>query len=425
MLTDGLNPPEGVNIPDDPVFDGTDFTTACWVRPGALSSSGQASTINKGSATNYDSYVSIGLLQAWNQAGPDAEWTDILRPFVLDEWAHLATRFSLLGDGDAPAGFIHPFLNGLQACDGTCNTSTGPTNAGTTEIHIGASYNGNNRMQGNLKDCIVFDRALQDDELAELFLCGVEGLDDGGARDDAYDGATCASGPGASAGCCTPAPPSGWAGQFLEDFELPNPTNCADEAYIRDNNGDLTTMNCAYAVSPIAGAQSLQWSGLFGAIDNYMYASLPTPVPISSGVSRFQFRTIIQDGTTGGTNAQVARASVGLSVQDPKLFWFGSGRNFQIRMSGDTNSCSTALVVGEEYYVTILVDHGTASVSPTMDLFLGCPTCPNGVADYQVDTPDCTTATDSGLGPITIDSWQLTQPNFSDVLIDDVAFGAE
>jgi hypothetical protein len=126
--------------------------------------------------------------------------------YPVGTWAWTAVRY----DGDATAADaadfeVEVFTNGLIDCQGTCGSTTSrPVGTTTSAVRIGAAHNNGARYMGDAYECFYFDEALTDEAMAELYLCGMDGLATAADREAAYTGATCASAPGANAGCCAP-----------------------------------------------------------------------------------------------------------------------------------------------------------------------------------------------------------------------------
>jgi hypothetical protein len=158
-----------------------------------------ATIFSKDDQTNYEQFITEGT-QVYKSEVQNANSFATATPITKDEWFHVVQRYSNAGTADNPALQIQNWINGvLDATPGTSPASGVLTNA--NPMRIGANQQQSNDLLGNIKECIYFDAAIPDEEIVELYLCGVLGTADGDARAAAYTGAACSSG---VPGCCAP-----------------------------------------------------------------------------------------------------------------------------------------------------------------------------------------------------------------------------
>jgi hypothetical protein len=179
-------------------WENDDFTAGCWIyHTAALNQV----FFGKNDATNWELRANIGATFRGSVGTPDETSSTA---GGLNAWGLEAMRYdgSAAGHADAADDKIEVFHNGLIACAGGCVTGVDPT-GNPNSIRIGRNHSTSEQFAGSVMECMYFDRVLSDIEMAEWFLCGARGdVDDVEGRDTDYDGATCASAPGASAGCC-------------------------------------------------------------------------------------------------------------------------------------------------------------------------------------------------------------------------------
>lgn len=169
------------DLADQSEFEATSFTVGCWANHDRDVSDVM---IWKDFATNFG-------LQARNTTEKIRGWVTnnveetASNKLPLNEWHHVALRYDSAG-----AGTVEVFVDAANACNGACATGADPT-GGTGALVIGADHGGNGRWDGELAECWYADRAITNTELAEIFLCGLQGGANGTTRDSTYGGATC------------------------------------------------------------------------------------------------------------------------------------------------------------------------------------------------------------------------------------------
>ncbi len=173
---------ERFHLADDNAFEATDFTLGGWFNPDDNDSAYIIMTKNdtdnyeiiRGGATNM-SYEVVTLNEAGSTNAADATWS------------HVVLRYSSTTDE------VEPFYNGSADCTGGCRAqTTAPDGTGTDNLTIGADVNGtSSELPGDIMEWFYFDRTLTNAEIAEIFLCGMDGTADGTARDAALVGAQC------------------------------------------------------------------------------------------------------------------------------------------------------------------------------------------------------------------------------------------
>jgi len=150
-------------IPDDPALDITDaITVAVWVNPEA-SDRAYAAIVDKNFAEAY----SIGM---WGGiADPETtnikacinhnvRTTDKMVPMGMDTWSHIAFTFR------TDTGRTRLYFNGAKVDSGTI---TGPIGSSDQDLYIGDGPSGG--YKGAIDEVTIFDRALTQDEIAELY----------------------------------------------------------------------------------------------------------------------------------------------------------------------------------------------------------------------------------------------------------------
>lgn len=178
-------------LADQDEFEAASFTIGCWVL--FDDSDGAYIVMTKNDVENYEIirggaenmvYEVTNLAEAGATDVSDATWT------------HLGLRYSSTTDQ------VEPFYNGLANCTGGCRAQTTAPTGNTDPLVLGADVNGtSSEVTGDLMECFYFDRALTNTEIAEVFLCGMDGTADGSARDTAFSGAQCSALPAGS--CCS------------------------------------------------------------------------------------------------------------------------------------------------------------------------------------------------------------------------------
>jgi hypothetical protein len=164
-------------------FDAAEFTMACWINRDE--NVANQWIFGKNDVGNFELRTNnggTGSLIGRVQAGQESSAGSVA---PLNTWTHVAIRFTAAGAA------TELFANGQDACAGACEAATAPT-GNTNSLALGATHLGASEYNGELYECVYFDRGLTDDEIEELFLCGVEGNADGTYRDLIYGGATCA-----------------------------------------------------------------------------------------------------------------------------------------------------------------------------------------------------------------------------------------
>lgn len=169
-------------------FEAANFTLGCWLNDDL---SGTHVMLSKNDATDYEIiFASDGSGFILVDAVPE-----ILSAAAItaDTWTHVAMRYDATGvSDDATDNAIELFINGVDGCDGACATSTG-VDGNTDSFVLGATESGASEVLGIMMECFYAERVLTDAEMAEVFLCGLDGRADGATRDATYSGAQCSS----------------------------------------------------------------------------------------------------------------------------------------------------------------------------------------------------------------------------------------
>jgi hypothetical protein len=168
-------------LADDNDFEADGFTIGCWVNKDAGDS---VAVIGKNDASDYQIDV-YDNGTVWAEVRNAVE-TTATGAITNGSWSHVALRYNSGDDS------IEPFVDGLTACSGACNTNLAPQ-GNADELRIGAAEDGAQEYSGKLMECFYFNTELTDTEIAEIFLCGLRGDADGAARDAAYSGAQCSA----------------------------------------------------------------------------------------------------------------------------------------------------------------------------------------------------------------------------------------
>ena len=177
-------------------FEVADFTIGCWY-------------VQDGPTIGSDYVFSKDDLTAWelvSQSSGTAKFEVQNEPeltasvVAADVWQHRLMRYDGSGTSDdAVDDTLEVFTNGVADCAGGCKVqTTSPVgNAGDMTI-MSQSSGSASKLLGAFHECFYADRVLTNAEVKEIYLCGVDGGDNGTTRAAAYtSGAACTV-----EGCC-------------------------------------------------------------------------------------------------------------------------------------------------------------------------------------------------------------------------------
>jgi hypothetical protein len=179
-------------------YESPNFTAGCWVR--VVDTSTQA-MISKSFATAWQLNIKSSDSNAYIEGS--VETTSLLTT-DLNEWGWHGVRWDSEGvEADADDGRIEGLVTGLEYCSGQCSPEAGPMTGNADALTMGESPPpGNQDLEGDLMECFYADVPLPNDDLAEIMLCGLDGQEDGAARDAQFGNASC-TGSGAPWNFCT------------------------------------------------------------------------------------------------------------------------------------------------------------------------------------------------------------------------------
>ncbi len=185
-----------MEYPDDVAFEGGFITFGCWMYPETSS----LDVIFSKSSFDWEIRADGGAItrvDISDDVGQSATSS------VEDGWTNIIVRYDTEGtQPDSVVDEIEIFTNGLSDClAGSCQTSPGPDGT-TAVIRIGSENDGGRPFVGDLMECFFISSALSDNQIAEITICGFDGLADpnDSTGRGSYGGATCTTNP--EAGCC-------------------------------------------------------------------------------------------------------------------------------------------------------------------------------------------------------------------------------
>lgn len=197
---DGTN--TWLTLADDDRFDPTaadvSFTIGCWVKPAQITND-VAMAKAQGGNDNYQLRVTGDT----SFTGKVESVTETSATAPLDDgtWSHIALRYCSDSCTDATLNAVEVFYNGQEDCSPTCAAGpTGGTTGNAANLRIGADPGGSGDFEGSIMECWFVLEELLDIEIAEIFLCGLEGDATGTTRDSSFTGATCGD---ISSVCCS------------------------------------------------------------------------------------------------------------------------------------------------------------------------------------------------------------------------------
>lgn len=180
-------------------WEAANFTVGCWLNPDNDSNN---FAMSKRDVQNWELVAETDntfRMEVTNvQSDSATTWS------TGGGWYHVVARYDGTGThADAVDDAIEVFVNGLIDCDGAttsdCDSSTDPT-GNTIDVFVG-STEGSGYFGGDIMECFYMDRVLSDEEIADVFLCGLDGSATAATRDSSFGGAQC--GVDSSADCCT------------------------------------------------------------------------------------------------------------------------------------------------------------------------------------------------------------------------------
>ena len=187
-----------MDIADNAAFESSALTFMCWLYPEAASTDVAFSK----SSSDWELRVSSSSYYRGTVSSTAEDGTTVP---PTNTWQHIAVRYDQSGtQADSVATEVETFYNGVSDCGGgACSTDTGGLPGTTSVIRLGAQSDGGRAWVGDLMECEFFSSALSDDEIAEIVLCGMDGLADpnNSTGRGSYGGVDCTSNP--EAGCCS------------------------------------------------------------------------------------------------------------------------------------------------------------------------------------------------------------------------------
>ncbi len=153
-----------VSVPDDAALDIADaVTVAAWVNPEA-SDRAYAGLVDKSHDVGYSFAMWGGIADPETtyvkvRINGSATATDKIVPMGMDIWSHIGFTF------DSTTGRVRFYLNGARVDSALL---TGPIGDSDEDLYIGTAP-GAGQYKGKIDEVAIFDRALTQEEMAELY----------------------------------------------------------------------------------------------------------------------------------------------------------------------------------------------------------------------------------------------------------------
>jgi hypothetical protein len=181
----------------DSRFESLEFTLGCWYKK-ALGDSTNDYIFHNNHALAWGMKTSGSGAQT--QFTVDNGGVEVTATAVtVGDWQHRVVRFSTSGAGDSTADTVEVFTFGEADCDSGCDTTSSDMDGGVDHVMtiMSQSSGGASKLTGNVVECFYTTDVLSDAEITELYLCGLEGTDNGTTKAAGYPGASCTI-----EGCC-------------------------------------------------------------------------------------------------------------------------------------------------------------------------------------------------------------------------------
>lgn len=152
-------------------LESTDFTYGFWVNT-STSAVGQ-DAFSKDDNTAYQTRIQTnGTLRQELDNVVEITATAI----STGTWYHVAVRYDgTSSSAEATDDEIGMFLNGVEDCTPSCNTVSGAPTGNASQMCIGSDQSTQTEVVGGMMEAFYFDRVLDQEEICEIVLCGLDG----------------------------------------------------------------------------------------------------------------------------------------------------------------------------------------------------------------------------------------------------------
>lgn len=149
-------------VPDNDLLDiPNNLTAMAWIKPGSYPSSGIKSILSKDE--NYEFHIDtqgrVYWWWRWDGVSGDPKMTTSAT-VPVGSWSHITVRFT--------NGVSTIFINGVQVMQSTWNPSY-RLDVNNDILQIGGDFIGTRYFDGGLDEILIFDQALSDSQIAEIY----------------------------------------------------------------------------------------------------------------------------------------------------------------------------------------------------------------------------------------------------------------